>query len=175
MSEDPKRAKQMVDEEIRDVMRRSQQVAGSGNVAAICYQDMSDWPDGDGDGILIPVVIGVRGNLTKKEAQQCAAMWHEVTRHYPKAGFQISLLGYNEDPREIWEISEAARYVRWWARFAGMNDPEVANRYLGTGSPMFGDMPELAGIAMGFLAGCGAFGEAAKQMALRNCRPTPKH
>ena len=59
------------------------------------------------------ITIGQRGALTKHNAREMAAAWREAVRRYPKAQLCISMLGYNEDPREIWQIEDAARYVRW--------------------------------------------------------------
>jgi hypothetical protein len=112
------------------------------------------------DAIL--VAVGTRNQLTKAAARDTAAMWRETTQRYPKAAFHISLSGYDEDPRELWELPEAARYVRWWARFAGMDDPATASHFLD---------PE----GMTFLAVCGAFGEELQREALAVQKPpTPK-
>ena len=46
----------------------------------------------------------------------------------------ICLLGYNDDPREVWEFHDARRYLRWWARYAGMNDPATADHWFGASS-----------------------------------------
>src|SRR5215468_5922451 len=78
-------------------------------------------PPGDGEGMVIPVCIGMRGHLSKGEARQAARMWREVVARYPKAAVYLHLPGYNQDPREIWEIVDAARYVRWFARAAGLD------------------------------------------------------
>jgi hypothetical protein len=173
MTEDKDRARRMAEQDARSFGRVSREMFGT-QITACSYENMGGWPEGDGERALIPVVIGTRDKLTKDEARNCAAMWREATRRYPKAGFNICLLGYDQDPREVWEFPDAARYVRWWARFAGMDDPEVANRYLGTGSPVLGNMSEIAQAGMGFLAACGCFGEQFKQIALRNWRATPK-
>jgi hypothetical protein len=50
----------------------------------ISFEDQSDWPAGDGEGAFVPITIGVRGRMTKREARHCAAMWREATRRYPK-------------------------------------------------------------------------------------------
>ena len=87
----------------------------------------------------------------------------------------ICLLGYNEDPREIWEFRDARRYVRRWARFTGMNDIATSDRWLGRTSAIGRSMSVLGPVAiggMGFRAACGVFGEMARQMALRGHRPT---
>jgi hypothetical protein len=134
--------------------------------------DFSGWPPGDGEGMLIPITIGARGNLSKAEARTGAAMWREVTKRYPKGYFVICLLGYNADPREVWEFRDARRYVRWWARFAGVDDIETADRFLGLGSAIGAFDPRFAGAGVGFLAACGVFGEEARQVALRSFKPT---
>jgi hypothetical protein len=47
------------------------------------------------------VAIGTRDQLTKEAARDNAAIWRDATLRYPKAAFHISLLGYDEDAREI--------------------------------------------------------------------------
>jgi hypothetical protein len=128
----------------------------------------------DGEGVFIPVPIGARGNLSKAEAEQGAAMWRQVTSRYPKACFMLCLLGYNDDPREIWEFPDARRYVRWWARFAGMDDIATANRWVGASSMVGRTLPQGAG-GIGFLAACGVFSKELQQQALRDYKPlTPQ-
>jgi hypothetical protein len=153
--------------DLRELMKSCREMGPQ--AAALCDGDFSGWPDGDGDGMFMHIVIGLRGDLSKAEARRRAAMWREATNRYPKAGFIISLAGYNEDPREIWEFDDARRYVRWWARFAGMDDLKTADRWLGLTSAI-GASGNCAG--MGFLAACGVFGEAARQMSLRGHVPT---
>jgi hypothetical protein len=85
----------------------------------------------------------------------------------------IMLLGFDEDPREIWDIPEAARYVRWWARFSGMNDLATAERYA-LDAPEVGvaslNIQSIAGSNVGLLAACGVFGDEMKATALRGHR-----
>ena len=135
--------------------------------------DLSRCPVGDGAGMFIPITIGSRGRLSKADARRAAAMWRQAIGRYPKACFMISLLGYNDDPREIWEFDDARRYVRWWARFAGMDDPAIADHWLGASSAIgrawFSPM---ATSGMSFLAACGVFGEEARHFAVRNFKPT---
>ena len=139
-------------------------------------------PPGDGEGTIIPFVIGMRGRLTKNEARKGGQMWRDASARYPKAVFYLSMIGYDEDPREIWEIVDAARYVRWFARAAGLDAMETALHWFGPGSPTMAAavLPEagpglkaLAG-TLGFLAGCGVFGDEFRAAALRNLKPTMK-
>jgi hypothetical protein len=141
-----------------------------GTASFVCSEDMSDWPtDTDGEGMMCPVSIGTRDKLTEQAARENADLWREAVRRYPKAMFQINLLGFDQDPREIWEIEDAARYVRWWARYAGMDDFETADRWIGVSSAM-GDTSGL-----GFLAVCGVFGDEAKRIVLSQRPSTPEH
>jgi len=135
------------------------------------YDDQTVWPPGDGEGMLCPIHIGARGNLSKAEAKLGAKMWREATERYPKACFMLALLGYNDDPREIWEFADARRYVRWWARFAGMDNIETAERFVGVSSTI-GQALGVRANGLGFLAACGVFGEELRQAALRGQMPT---
>ena len=159
MTEDKKIATEMVE---RDMQRLVKDMRAAGlPVEFTPSERQSEWPDDNGEGTIM-MTIGVRGHLTKREARECGAMWR--------------VLGYDEDPREICDIPEAARYVRWWARFAGMNGIETAERYLlddplvdvnlavlGNTSP--------AGALIGFLAACGVYGDEMKAHAVRNLKP----
>ena len=153
--------------DLRELMKSYREM---GPQAVLLYDgDFSVLPDSDGDGMFIQIVIGLRGDLSKAEARRRAAMWREATNRCPKAGFIISLAGYDEDPREIWEFGDARRYVGWWARFAGMDDLKTADRWLGFTSAI-GASGNCTG--MGLFAACGVFGEAARQMFLRGHVPT---
>src|SRR5262245_5878357 len=102
-------------------------------------------PEGSFDVCLF--AIGSRDDLSKQEARCSAKLWCETVQRAPKAVFVLHLAGFDDDPREIWEFADAARYVRWWARYAGMGDVDVADRLLASGS------------SLSFLAACGVFGE----------------
>ena len=124
----------------------------------MAMEDQDTWPTGDGERKAFMVAIGQRGKLTKGRAREAAAAWREVVRRYPKAQLYISMLGYNEDPREIWQIEDAARYVRWWACYAGMDNEAAVLRV--------GNM--LAATNYGLLVACGVFGEEAKAEAIQD-------
>jgi hypothetical protein len=114
----------------------------------------------------------MRGQLSKTEARKAAKMWQQAVGRYPKAIFYPHLVGYDQDPREIWEIVDAARFVRWFARAAGLDDVDTALHVFGPDSPA-GKAATLGG-AIGFFAACGVFGEDFKRDALRNLKPTSK-
>lgn len=102
--------------------------------------------------------------LTQRNAREAAAAWREAVRRYPKAQLAIAMLGYNEDPREIWQIEDAARYVRWWARYAGMDNEAAVLRA--------GQINMFAAINYGLLVACGVFGEEAKAKAIQEYKQT---
>jgi len=76
----------------------------------------------------VVVHIGARGKLSRREAKHAAALWKRLQREAPQAHFKVAIAGYDEDPRALWEIPEAAAYVRMWARMAGLTDPEAAEQ-----------------------------------------------
>ena len=84
----------------------------------------------------------------------------------------FALLGYDEDPRPIWEIPEAARYVRWWAHYAGLDDFEVANRLIGEDLATAQLGLGASGSNIGLLAACGVFGPEAQQQIIGGFAPT---
>jgi hypothetical protein len=174
MKDDPNAAQQAAAEELRDNLRFMRALG----VEAVFYDgdgscDLSGYPAGDGDGMFIPITIGSRGNLSKAAARSAATMWRQATSRYPKGCFMLCLLGYNNDPREIWEFHDARRYVGWWARFAGLDDPATADRWFGASSAIGrSGLPwPLATGGVGFLAACGVFGEELRQAALRGHQP----
>jgi hypothetical protein len=132
----------------------------------IASADTSGWPEGDGEGMLAPITIGTRGHLTKHKARKNAAMWREARQRYPKATLLIHMLGFDEDPRQICEVPEAVRFVRWWARYAGMDDGQEAERYIADA------VDDSATRNVAFLAACGVYGDELKARALRNM-PSP--
>src|SRR5713101_5410716 len=69
---------------------------------------------GDGSKTMIAINIGARGRLTTKEAKVCADAWHKAVASYPKGIFCPTILGYDEDPRELWEFEDVREYVRQW-------------------------------------------------------------
>jgi hypothetical protein len=70
MPEDKKIAAEMVK---RDLHNTLQAVANLGIEQCVLTPDL-DRPAGDGDGSMMPVIIGERGQLTKKNAREAADM-----------------------------------------------------------------------------------------------------
>jgi hypothetical protein len=70
---------------------------------------------------LISHCIGKRGDLTRRAAKAAAREWKECLRLAPKA-YVLSISGYDDDPRNLWEFDEVRKFVQQFARFAGIND-----------------------------------------------------
>jgi hypothetical protein len=162
MSEDPKRAR---DAARRDLDRLIDMINATPGADAVGYNadGVGALPSDiapDGDHAVVHLIIGSRGRLTRDAAKDAANVWHQITTKYPKACFCIELAGYDDDPRELWELADVARYVRRWAILAGIRSlADVPNREWAQESRM-----------LGFLGACGVFGEAMKQKVIANYR-----
>jgi hypothetical protein len=180
MNDDPKAARAAVEADICGMARefRKFQEQTGVDITPMSFEnsDRSKWPEGPGEGIMIPIAIGMRGKLDKADAADCAAMWREVTARYSKAYFVLQFLGYDQDPRELWEFPDVRRYVRIWARLTGLNDLETANKWIGTGEGRLTEplAPDCEPVVLGvsFLAACGVFGEALRQEVLLQHKAT---
>jgi hypothetical protein len=67
---------------------------------------------------LFNLEIGQRGNHSRIVAEAAAKAFRKVA---PKAGPGMILLfipGYDDDPRELWDIPDVAAYIRLWASLA---------------------------------------------------------
>ena len=126
--EDKTVARRMVEEDARRAGHIARELRDKEGIPSEFFARGDPLPDDPtgGEGLLINLVIGTRDRLTAEEAKATAQQWLEITRKYPKASVYVYLLGYDEDPREIPQIRSAAKYVRQWARFAGIKDFEEA-------------------------------------------------
>ena len=67
--------------------------------------------------------LGYRdGGLTEEKARTSAQAYRLAHARYPAAKFGLFIAGYDDDPRELWEIPEVAAHVRCWAALAGLTD-----------------------------------------------------
>ncbi len=141
MTEDKKLAKEATQRDAENLMRLTHDLGVPVEIASSV------------DGVpvdkqtAIHLTIGRRDMLSRSEAKHTAGVWKDIVRKFPGAPKTISLLGYDDDPREIWEIPKAARYVRWWAHYAGIHDATDIQAQMG--------IEKLGTMAMAFLAACG--------------------
>jgi len=130
MTDDPNAARRAAADELCENLRF---MRAAGIPAKLLFYDkeggcdLSGCPPGDGDGMFIPVSIGSRGKLSKAEAKRAAAMWRQAIGRYPKASFLVNLLGYNEDPREVWEFRDARTLTAVDFNAVPINDPHRGN------------------------------------------------
>src|SRR5215475_9518434 len=114
----------------------------------MCIMSSPEKPD------FVLVEIGARGKLFSQDAEHAAAMWKDLQHKAPKAFFKICIGGYDDDPRQIWEIPEAAAYVRTWAQLVGITSPEAAEQAF---RPPDNDFER--GATIGLLDLCCVFGD----------------
>jgi hypothetical protein len=143
MTENKKIAGQMVTDELRFLERHARETGG---IVMESDGPFHDLPDFDDQCVMFS--IGARDELTRSEARKWGRAWRRFVHRYPNARIYIHLLGYDDDPREIWEIASAAEYVRQWAKYAGIADiKEFAEA----------EALPLHRLSLFFLLACGAF------------------
>jgi hypothetical protein len=59
--------------------------------------------------------IGIKGELNKEHAARAVARLRVLFETMPQARFCLIIGGYDEDPREVWNIPEVAEYYVWIA------------------------------------------------------------
>jgi hypothetical protein len=164
MAEDKKIAARLVNEEFNRIVAFTKQEGISTSIYSP-GAPLPAVPDG-GRGRLVNFAIGSRDDLTKTAARRMADVWRLMTKEYSNAIYRLQMFGFDDDPRQIWEVVDAARYVRRWAKYAGITCPEditvtVVDRQ---------GRPNLR-----FLAACGVFGEELRQQASASTEPTMKN
>ena len=71
---------------------------------------------------MIALEIGVKDHLSDTNARLAATAFQLARQHYPDSPLMFMIGGYDDDPRELWEIPETRRYIRAWAVFCGIAD-----------------------------------------------------
>jgi hypothetical protein len=70
---------------------------------------------------LVHFVVGQRGDMTKHKARQAAKEFARVRKAAPDAYVMMSTAaGYDDDPRPLGQFPEVCRYMRQFAREAGL-------------------------------------------------------
>jgi hypothetical protein len=65
----------------------------------------------------IQQLIGVRGELTRRAAKAAARAWKDWLQRAPYAQVYLTIGGYDDDPRDLWEFDEVRTFVQQFARF----------------------------------------------------------
>jgi hypothetical protein len=78
------------------------------------------------DYAAIFIEIGVAGDLTERAAARAAVAFRLARACSPAASVHFTIGGYDDDPREIFEIPEVREYIRRWARLADVADVSAA-------------------------------------------------
>lgn len=71
---------------------------------------------------LVVIEFGGKGHLDDRVLLEMAGAPAMVHARYPNAPILLSLSGYDNDTRSIWQIPEAAAYVRRYAQAAKLTD-----------------------------------------------------
>jgi hypothetical protein len=75
------------------------------------------------------ILIGERGKLNRTAAKQGARLFRQIAAAQPTGVLHPNIGGYEDDPRGLWEIPEACRYLCRWAQFAGIESTADADRF----------------------------------------------
>jgi len=97
---------------------------------------------------LFNLEIGQRENHTRIVAEAAAKAFRKVA---PKAGpgmIVLVIVGYDDDPRELWDIPDVAAYIRLWASLAITSERDLSLLH-----------PQMVRL----LAACGVFGPEVKR------------
>jgi hypothetical protein len=75
------------------------------------------------DRAMVNFIIGLRGKLSPSNAYEAAASWRRMQTlpQYSNAFFLLGVAGFDDDPRELWDIPEASGFVRRWAKLAKLD------------------------------------------------------
>jgi hypothetical protein len=151
MTEDKKIATRMVQEDFQRMLHGlDAEARRAGSRLIVAGEDLPDELEP-----YMVFTIGARDELSRAAARKRGRVWRKVLR-FEEA--YLHFLGYDDDPREIWEIATAAEYVRQWAKYAGIVNFDEAKA-----------LP-LAPESLGFLVACGVFGEEMKRRGIEQAR-----
>ena len=70
----------------------------------------------------IVIGIGGKGQFGDQTLRQMRDAPRQLLQHNPKAEICLWIDGYDDDPRELWNIPEAADYIRRYAKASGLHD-----------------------------------------------------
>jgi hypothetical protein len=71
---------------------------------------------------MVVIEFGGAGHLDDRTLQEMCSAPAMVHAQYPDAPIVLSLSGFDDDPRSLWDIPEAAAYIRAYARAAKLTD-----------------------------------------------------
>jgi hypothetical protein len=154
-------ARDLVEQDARHLGRQLQQIGIPLDAAVFSFSDVDKLSLDK--GTMVQLIIGTRVDLSVECALEAAATWKRIRAQSPASSVYVALLGYDQDPRALFELPEVCRHFRRWARAAGI-PRDVNKAQADIGDPM--QFPAL----MGLLAGVGYFGKAVRQQVLSDYR-----
>lgn len=135
---------------VADFKNLVQGLSNLGSPTVVAFDGEAAAAAANAERTVINLVIGTRGDLAARDAAAAARQWRDIRARIPEAIIIVSIAGYDQSRKEIWEFTEARRFVRRWARLAGLADPATAMREIGNDR----QFPHLLAI----LTLCGTFG-----------------
>lgn len=135
------------------------------DLVGVIREDINSHP------LIVALVIGDREEgLTKDAAKLTADYWLALKAKMPEAVLMVTVHGFDDDPRELWEITSAQQYIRRWAHLAGFNrysratlpDPDI-------------EQASCTNETHSLFAICGAYGEALRNKLIANYRKHHPH
>lgn len=76
-------------------------------------EDGVDWSQQDWSKYeFIVLTIGDKGHLTRADRRLSARVWKRIPH---SKTVLLTISGYDDDPRELWQIPEVCAYVHAWA------------------------------------------------------------
>lgn len=79
-------------------------------------------PPADETIAAVLVEFGSRGDLSDATITEMKDAPRLCVQYYPGRPLLISIGGFDDDPRELWDIPEVADYVRRFAMASGLHD-----------------------------------------------------
>jgi hypothetical protein len=139
----------------RAAQSRRQTGRGAGTRSAdvvLVPQDLTGEIVGDADVMhnvgSVVIMLGTRGHLTEQYAREAADSFRQMRARLPKAEIALTVGGYDDDPRELFQVPEVCRFVQFWAGVAGVSGWRIAET-----------IPWHSSDDLALLVRCGVFGD----------------
>jgi hypothetical protein len=109
---DPRRALEIIDSTLAGLKQNG--------LAHEFFDEDGPVPANADSHTMLTIVCGVRYGLNEQMAGAMGRKFQECRRKAPQALYALVMFGYDDDPRELWEIPEVCEYIPRFARYAGL-------------------------------------------------------
>jgi hypothetical protein len=94
--------------------------------AAHTFAEIDKLPGKAMEGAGVFLTIATRDDLSEAAARAAGAAFRNIRKKQPEAPIMLNILGYDDDPRELYEFPEVCEYLLWFAETAGLKDWRAA-------------------------------------------------